>query len=913
MNGMSGNSRSQMSVEKERHGMRQIRRLSCVAAVAMVGCVMALLMASMAQASTPLSVTEYGSALSIAGQASRQAGAHADFRTKISFATNPSEFPERVDANVKDVLVDLPPGLIANPTVSSICPYEVFVLAEGGQGCPLGAQVGLAKVLLAGSSTSIPTGIYSLQRPIDAPAFFGFNVGNVPVFIKPTVRAGDYGITSLTLRNSQAASIKAVDLTFWGVPGDPSHNSERLGVGSPPARLPFFSNPTFCPGTPAQFSLDANSWEMPEAHWSKTIDSDLEGTPFTFTGCEKLAFSPRIQINPESHVTASPTGVDVNVDLPQNPSPDGLSTADVRKTVVTLPKGVAISASAAGGIGACTEAEINLGSNTAPTCPGSSSLGTVRLQTPLLEEELEGELFLAKQYENPFHSFLAIYVAIKAPGFYIKFGGKTEADPVTGQVKSVFEELPQLPFGNLKLSFRGGAKAPLVSPTSCGTYNTHIEMTSWASSEAVQIDSPILIDEGCGTGGFEPKLHAGSTNPIAGLNTPFNVQITRRDGEQNISQIETTLPEGLVAKLAGMQLCSGAQAASGNCPASSQIGNLTVAGGTGPLPLYIPEPGRPESHVYFGGPYKDAPYSMVFAVPAQAGAFDLGTVVVRAPIYIDPTTTQVTVKSDPLPQILEGVPIEYRDMRIEIRKPDFTLNPTNCGVKSFQSRITSNKGQVATPSARFQVADCAALGFKPSLAFKLKGGTHRGDYPALNATLTARPGDANIAKAAVTLPHSEFLAQEHIRTICTRVQFASHSCPEASIYGTARATSPLIEGALEGPVYLRSSSHPLPDLVADLNGAFNVVLVGRIDSFKKGIRNTFEMVPDAPVTKFTLSMQGGKKGLLVNSSNLCKGVNRANVNLLGQNGKTLLANPVVANSCRGKANKGKRASATGKR
>ncbi len=886
---------------------RMARRTLIASAVCLA---VAALISSAAWASTPFSITEFGVATKVAGQASRQAGEHADFQTRITFPINPET--ERVAGDAKDVRVDLPSGFIGNPTVVPTCPYALLVDGTG-PGCPSASQVGLARVTIGGGLT-IPVGVFNLQRPTDAPAFFGFRVIQTPVFIKPSVRAGDYGITSFTLRNSQGSGIEAVDLTLWGVPGDPSHEGERFGSGGPPAaRLPFFSNPTYCPGTPVQFRIEANSWENPEAASSKTVSADFDGLPLAYAGCERLPFAPKLTVTPESHATTSPTGINVDVGLPQNQSPDGFSTADVRRTVVTLPKGIAISASAAAGIGACTEAQIDLGSNAAPTCPASSSLGVVKIQTPVLEEELEGEIFLAKQYENPFHSFLAIYIAVKGPGFYIKFGGKTEADPVTGQVTSVFDELPQLPFEHFRLNFRGGAKAPLVSPNICGTYNTHIEVTSWASAAPVQIDSPLSIDEGCGTGGFDPKLHAGSTNPIAGVNTPFNVQVTRKDGEANVSQIETTLPEGLVAKLAGLPLCGGAQAASGNCPAGSQIGRLTVAGGTGPLPLYIPEQGRPQSYVYFGGPYKDAPYSMVFAVPAQAGAFNLGTVVVRAPIYIDPTTTQVTVKSDPLPQILEGVPIEYRDMRIEIRKPDFTLNPTSCAVKSFQSRITSSQGQVATPSARFQVADCAALGFRPKLAFKLKGGTHRGDYPALNATLTARPGDANIAKAAVTLPHSEFLAQEHIRTICTRVQFASHSCPEASIYGTARATSPLIDGALEGPVYLRSSSHPLPDLVADLNGAFNVVLVGRIDSFNKGIRNTFEVVPDAPVTKFTLSMQGGKKGLLVNSTNLCKGVNRANINLLGQNGKRLLANPVVANSCRGKAAKGKRASRTGKR
>ncbi len=893
------------NAKKENQGMSSIRRLSRRVLVAVSGCVAVVALgAPAAQAVAPFSITEFNTATSLGGLPSRQAGAYADFRVKVIF---PSDLATNklLAGQVKDVRADLPPGLLANPTVAPTCPYELLVQIEVK--CPAATQVGTVKVFgLLFNGLPMTVGLYNLERPVDAPAFFGFNVSSVPVFIKPTVRAGDYGITSFTLRNSQTASVSGVDLTFWGVPGDASHDGERFGP-NPGFRRPFFRNPTSCPGpaAPAQFTIDANAWEHPETHATKTVNADFDGNPFVYGGCEKLAFAPKLVINPDSHTTAAPTGLDVDLTVPQNESPDGLATADVRRTVVTFPKGIAISASAAAGIGACTEDQIDLSSNKAPSCPPSSSLGTAKIQTPLLEEELEGEIFLAKQYENPFGSFLALYIAIKGPGFWIKFGGKTEADPVTGQVKTVFDDTPQLPFEHLRLNFRGGAKAPLVSPSACGTYNTHIAMTSWSSSTPVQIDSPIEISEGCETGGFDPKLHAGSTNPIAGFNTPFNVQFTRRDGEQNIATVQTTLPAGLVAKLKGVPLCQGAAAASGNCPPASQIGTTTLAGGTGPLPLYIPEAGRPPTHVYFAGPYKDAPYSMVFAVPAQAGAFDLGVVTVRAGVYIDPTTTQVTVKSDPLPQILEGVPIDYRDVRIEIRKPDFTINPTSCDVKAFEARMASDEGAVATPSARFQVSDCGSLGFAPKLSFKLKGGTHRGDFPALTATLKAKPGDANIAKAAVTLPHSEFLAQEHIRTICTRVQFASHSCPEASIYGRAKAVSPLIDGALEGPVYLRSSSNPLPDLVADLNGAFNVVLSGRIDSVNQGIRNTFDVVPDAPVETFTLSMQGRGKGLLVNSRNLCKSVNRAQVRLVGQNGKLSNTNPVVANSC-GKARKAKK-------
>ena len=383
----------------------------------------------------------------------------------------------------------------------------------------------------------------------------------------------------------------------------------------------------------------------------------------------------------------------------------------------------------------------------------------------------------------------------------------------------------------------------------------------------------------------------------------------RDDGEQNLSRIQATLPPGLLARLAGVPLCSDAAAATGSCPPSSQVGATTVGAGPGTNPIYVPEPGKAPTAVYLAGPYKGAPYSLVVKVPAQAGPFDLGTVTVRNALNIDPGTTQVTAKSDPLPQILQGIPIAYRDVRVEVNRPGFTLNPTSCDPMKIDSTLTSIEGKTASPSARFQVAGCGELGFKPKLSIKLKGGTKRSDHPALTAVLKARKGDANIGRVSVALPHSEFLAQEHIRTVCTRVQFAAGAgngaeCPKGSIYGKASALTPLLDKPLRGPVYLRSSDNPLPDLVVALHGQVDFNLVGRIDSKNGGIRTTFGSVPDAPVSKFVLQMQGGRKGLLVNSTDLCAATNRAAVKLDAQNGKTADSTLALANGC-GKGQRGR--------
>ena len=377
--------------------------------------------------------------------------------------------------------------------------------------------------------------------------------------------------------------------------------------------------------------------------------------------------------------------------------------------------------------------------------------------------------------------------------------------------------------------------------------------------------------------------------------------MTRNDGEQNVSALGVTLPKGLVAKIAGVPLCPAANAAAGSCPASSQVGSVASPPARAPNPVWVPQPGKSPTAAYLAGPYKGQPYSLVFKVPVQAGPFDLGTVVMRAAISVNPDTAQVSVASDSLPQILKGIPIGYRQIHVDIDRAGFMLNPTNCKEQAVASTIVSAQGAAATPASRFQVGDCGTLGFKPKLYTRIWGKTNRGAHPKLRAILQPRKGDANVGRVALTLPRSEFLDQAHIKTVCTRVQFAANACPADSVYGSAIATTPLFDQPFQGPVYLRSSNHKLPDLVAALHGPVDFNLVGRIDSKNKGIRTTFESPPDVPVTKFTLYMKGGKKGLLVNSRNICKQTYRSNANLRGQNGRRTTLKPVLKNnSCKGK-------------
>jgi hypothetical protein len=879
--------------QKEERPMNRIRRFCSKAFLAAVCCgVAAAVAAPIAQAD--FGVSEFGASTSLNGEPVRQAGAHPDLTTHIVFPKLESGEP---DGNAKNISVDLPVGLTGNPTVVPACPPFLLVVDGGLNECPPATQIGEVS-LRFGESVGPGVPLYNISHSDDVPGLFAFVVLGVPVFIQPTVRPGDHGISAMSTRISQSVPLYSVDVTIWGVPFD-----HGTGVKE---RLPFNTNPTSCSTVPSTFTGSADSWQNPGVFHTLSANMDLDGSPFLWEGCDRNAFEPSLVAQPGTHRAASPTGLDVRIQVPQNEGADGIATAHVRRVAVAFPRGVTVSTSAVAGLGACSLVQIGLQDNAAPSCPDSSKLGNVTIQTQLLEEPIAGDVFLAKQKENPFNSTFAIYLVAHGPGFYLKIPGKLDVDKQTGQLTTVFEDTPQLPFEEVHLDFRGGPTAPLVTPDTCGTYRTHVEITSWASPHPVSFDNPMVIDENCSGGGsFKPTLQAGVASPVAGGISPLTIRIRRQDGEQNISRLDVTLPEGELAKLKGVEVCPDALAATGNCGKGSQVGISTTAIGTGAFPLFVPQPGKDPTALYLAGPYKGAPYSLITKVPAQSGPFDFGVIVVRTAINVDPVTTQVIAKTDPLPQILEGVPISYRDVRIEVQKPDFTVNPTSCEQRFVTTTISSIDGATAHPSAPFKVGDCASLDFAPKLAFKVKGGTNRGDYQALTATLTTHKHEANISRVAVTLPHSEFLAQEHIRTICTRVQFADKNCPDGSIYGFAKATTPLLDKPLEGPVYLRSSSNPLPDLVATLNGQFDIELAGRIDSVNGGIRNTFEVVPDAPVSRFVLKMKGGEKSLLVNSRNLCKSTSKAEVKMTGQNGKRASSRPVVRNSCGKKAARAK--------
>ena len=650
----------------------------------------------------------------------------------------------------------------------------------------------------------------------------------------------------------------------------------------------FMTNPSACQQGEVRFT--ATSYQLPGQAFTDSVLMD------PITECEGLPFAPSFEAQPTSRVAGAPTGLKAVLKVPHGSDPEGLSTATMREAKVTLPEGMTVAAGAADGLEDCSAEQVGFHEEVDAACPDASKLGTATISSPALPHPLQGAVY--QRTPEPGHLF-RLWLVTDELGLHVKLAGDIEPDPVTGQLTTVFRDLPQVPVGEVALNIFGGDRAPLKNPDTCGTYSTAYSFAPHSNDPAVTGQAQMTIDEGCGPRGFAPRISGGATNPVAGAFSPFVFDLVREDGEQNLAGFELILPDGLLGKPKGVPLCPEPQASSGECPAGSKIGFVAAAAGPGPRPLWIPQPGKDPTAVYFAGPYKGAPFSIVAVVPAQAGPFDLGDVVTRVALQIHRESLRAIVVTDPLPQIIEGVPIIYRHLHAVIDRPEFMLNPTDCSELAITSNVFSTEGTVAHPSARFQVNGCKALKFKPKLTLKLRGGTKRGDYPAVVSVYKARKGDANLGKLSVALPHSEFLAQEHIVTICTRKLFAVNNCPKGSIYGKAKAWTPLLEKPVEGNVYLRSSDNPLPDLVFDLHGEVNVAVVARIDSKNGGIRPNLDAAPDIPLTKFVLRMKGGSKGLLVNSTDICRGTHRATVKMRAQNGRALNLRPVLQARCNG--------------
>jgi hypothetical protein len=894
------------------------------------------------------------------GQPAMQAGSHPfALNATVDVNTEPNaelghELPQGA---LEELIVASAAGLVGNPTAVPQCATAQFYSPTGTGSCPDSSALGMITTSIEepGPAGEFTAPVYNLDPPPGAAAEIGFWTLIVPFTVEFRVNPDPpYNVIASASKVPQVVPFYGSDLTLWGNPASPAHDEDRGRCadkgGTCPVSIPqkpFLTLPTRCEG-PLQTTFRAHSWQGDS--FAETIashDGAIPPAPLGTTGCSKLGFNPRTTSKPTTSAGSSPSGLDFTLSFADQglTSPSGIAQSQIKKAVVRLPEGMSINPSIAEGLATCSVEELNRESATSGAgvgCPQASKVGEVEVETPLLEGKLlRGSLYVAAQYDNTLHTPYALYMVIKDPelGILVRLAGRIDPDPRSGRLSTTFEEVPQFPFSQFRFHFREGARSPLATPSACGTYLTEAEFTPWSGAPPVTSTSTFQVTSGpdggpCPSAGlapFKPGLLAGSINNAAGRFSPFNIRLFRSDAEQEITHFSIKLPPGVTGKLAGIPYCpdaaiAAAKARSGphggaeelaapSCPPASAVGRTLAGAGVGQVLAYAP------GKIYLAGPYHGSALSIAAITAAKVGPFDLGTVVVREALKVNPETAEVFIDatgSDPIPHIIAGIPVHLRDIRAYTDRPDFVLNPTDCDRTSTASTLlgagldfTSEADDVpVTVSTPFQAADCAALPFDPKLKLQLIGGTRRGSHPAFRATLRMNGiGEAAIDHAQVTLPHSEFLENAHIKTICTRVQFRAQQCPAGSIYGFAKAVTPLLDAPLQGPVYLRSSEHPLPDLVAHLSGAqITVDLVGRIDSVGGGIRNTFEVVPDAPVSTFTLEMQGGKKGLLVNSTDLCKGTHKAKVDFDAHNGKSKLFRQKLEARCpQGPKGKGKKA------
>lgn len=871
-----------------------------------------------------------------------QASSHP-FAFTVAFKLNTDGKGHSEGGELRDAVIDLPPGMIGNPTAVPRCTRQEF---EGFvPSCSPNSQVGIVVANLPEVGGQLPGPLFNLVPPPGVAAELGFSFSGLNAIPNASLRSRSEGYGVRVATNGIPLEATSIEATIWGVPAAAEHDERRGQLpaeekgGSTPyvgIHKAFFTLPATC-SEPLKTIVSIDSSLNPGVFVSGTAESlNSGGEPSSLPGCGAVPFNPAIAATTTGSQGSSSSGLNFNLKLPneglENPEPGAIAETEPVKTEVALPIGITVNPSAAAGQGACPLSQFEPGDGSTPSCPSSSKIGTLVANSPLLDEPVEGGVYLAEQQHNPFGSLVGIYIIAQAPsrGVTIAQAGRVEIDQATGQLTTVVDGLPPVPYSSFQLNLREGPRAPLTTPLACGTYQTTARLYPFSDpSTATVRTAPFKITsgpEGSACVGSEaqlphaPTFEAGTQTPLAGMYSPFILKVMRGEASQHLQALNVTLPLGLTARLAGTAECSDAQIAqatarshegeglleqqSPSCPSGSEIGTVIVGAGSG-SPLYV------QGHAYLAGPYKGAPLSIAIITPAIAGPFDLGVVVVRAALFVNESTAQVTVKSDPLPTSLQGIPLDVRSIAVQVAKRNFTLNPTSCEVKALSAEAISTTGQVADLQNRFQVGGCQGLKFEPKLNIQLKGPTKRAGHPALKAVVTyPKSGEyANIASAQVGLPHALFLDQGNLNKVCKQAELKSSTCPKSSVYGHAKAWSPLLDKPLEGPVYLGVGyGYKLPALVADLNGQVRFLLVGKVDTNKEnGLRNTFQVVPDAPVSRFILELKGGKKyGLLENSENLCAKKQRAEARLVAQNGLIDKLQPLIGVQC--KKSKGKKKS-----
>jgi hypothetical protein len=858
-----------------------------------------------------------GETTGVNGLTDAQAGDHP-YETTISFSMNTindehgrgnntigavrgfEDAGSPIGVRVKDTVVDVPPGVTGDPNVVEKCPQYKAVALD----CPASSQIGMAKLTLGLRSVQAEelnepwNPVYNIVPEKGYPAEFGILLPGldvlVPLYVSVLPENG-YEVRVTTPGIPEVGTPVDVSVTFFGTPEtDPDVYDEYRTAVTDVAPTAFLDNPVDCAAGPQTASVWADSWQNPgswlpsgqpnlaDPRWasrSTTMFSSLEG-------CELLQFNPSLTVRPETTRADEPAGVTVEQHLPQPMQQfPSLLSPELQETTVTLPSGLSLDPSSGDGLEGCSEAQIGLGSGSPGSCPNGSQIGTIQVETPLLSEPLEGQVYLGDPHCDPCTTadasdgnMFRLYLQIQGSGVVVKQEGRIYANASTGQLTTTFKNLPQLPTSNIKLHFNSGLRAGLATPQSCGTFTSTATLTPWSSpiTATATPESQFNVDwngagEACpAVWPFHPGFEAGTSNPNAGQYSPLTVTFNREDREQDFNQIKVTTPPGLVGSLTGIPLCGEPQADLGTCSAASQIGEMTVAAGPGSHPFYQ------KGQVYLTGPYKGAPYGLSIVVPTKAGPFNLGNVVVRARINIDPYTTALTVTTDPLPQILDGIPLRLRKTNVTINRPAFIFNPTDCAQLHITATLSGSEGTQDETSAPFAVAGCAGLSFGPKFSVETSGKTSRSNGASLDAKLEFPSGpESNIAHVKVELPKQLPSRLTTLQKACPDSTFEADpaSCPAASVIGAAQAVTPILPVKLVGPVYFVShGNEAFPNLVAVLQGyGVRVNLIGDTFISKQGITSsTFTNVPDVPVSSFELFLPEGPYSALAATGNLCK-------------------------------------------
>ncbi len=860
------------------------------------------------------------------GSTSTQAGAHPNITA--SFQLGSVGDPEIA----KNIHVNLPAGVFGNPGAIPKCQSTDFALNE----CAPATQAGLVTIFakyegiedfLLGTAP-----VYNTEpKGEDETARLSFVAPtvNVPIIVPLTVRAAtDYGVRMNIAGIPQSIPFYAASFETWGFPADPANDEHRFPIGAPGAPSgcpgsattgcittpypkaaifvrPYINNPSLCTGQPLSVSLSVETYGDP------THPSEAEAEYPATTGCEKQRFDPILNAGLTTNQTDAPSGLDLQLRadqfLERSPSPSQLRSASL-----FLPRGLSINPDAADGQTSCTDAEAGFGSELAGHCPDNSKIGTFDVRTPALEGPLEGSLFIGQPLpENQYRVFML------ADGFgvHAKFVTSVHPDPATGQLTMSVSDLPQVPFEEFNLHLFASDRGLVATPTQCTVYGVDSLFVPWNDRLSPQSSKPSLSlaagpnDTSCPgeTRSFHPRLVAGASSAVAGAFSSFQLRLDRDDGDQFLGDLNFRMPPGFTGMLRGISYCPEAsiavaeenlgrrEQAAASCPPSSEVGTTNVAAGPGSHPFHA------VGRMYLAGPFNGAPLSVVAVTPALAGPYDYGTVVVRVALHVDPRTAQVSAVSDTVPSIIGGIPIRMRSIQVNIDRPAFTINPTNCSPFTVDSQGIGDQGTVTDFSSYFQVLNCRALAFKPRFTVRQLGGvkkTTRSKDPAMRFDLWTRPGDANIKSLAVTLPKAFAIDQRHLGNICSRAQLAAEHCAGRQPIGTATTTTPLLDQPLTGPAYAVSGFGKLPHVVFILDGQVTIMPEAESSSVKGGhLKTVVPVIPDAPIGHFRLDLFGGKKGYIVNTRNLCASPAKVAVQYTAQSGTTLSQEVKTKTAC----------------